>query len=221
MAAVGVLLVSSGLALMATAGPSTAADGDCVPADAYTETVVDTAAVPAVPAVPAVAGYWQNFEPNKDQGTFTGPPTYPVDLRGTWSEPKTDGGPDQDASGVYQNGSGNSSWFYRSQGTPEIPRKPAVPAVTHQVDHPAVTCEVTPPVVEPPTTPQVSPPMAPTAKPQGKADPVTPTVVAAGLVGTTDTGMWTGVGLSVAGLVVIAGAAGLVLRRGGERRHAA
>jgi hypothetical protein len=46
MAAVGVLLVSSGLALMATAGPSTAADGDCVPADAYTETSEWLAASP-------------------------------------------------------------------------------------------------------------------------------------------------------------------------------
>jgi hypothetical protein len=65
---------------------------------------------------PAVDGFWQNFEPNRDQGTFNGPPTWPTDPRGTWSAKKYNGGPQQDASGVFQNGSGNGSWFYRSQG---------------------------------------------------------------------------------------------------------
>jgi LPXTG-motif cell wall-anchored protein len=63
------------------------------------------------------AGFWQNFEPNKDQGTFQGPPSWPSDLRGTWSKAKENGGPQQDTSGVFQNGEGNGSWFYRDLGT--------------------------------------------------------------------------------------------------------
>jgi hypothetical protein len=102
-------------------------------------TVTDKAAtteqVLVAPAVPAVAGSWQEFSPNKDLGTFEGPPTHPTDPRGTWSGSKTDGGPQQDASGVFLNGTGNGSWFYRSQGTP------AVPAVYRTVEHPAETHE--------------------------------------------------------------------------------
>ena len=66
-------------------------------------------------------GDWSNFEPNKSQGTFEGPPSYPTDPRGTWSAPKTEGGPQQDAEGVYQNGNGNGSWFHRAQGTQGTP----------------------------------------------------------------------------------------------------
>ncbi len=66
-------------------------------------------------------GAWSNFEPNKAQGTFEGPPSYPTDPRGTWSESKTEGGPQQDAEGVYQNGNGNGSWFHRAQGTQGTP----------------------------------------------------------------------------------------------------
>ena len=112
--------------------------------EAWTETVVDEEAW--TETIPAVPGFWTNFEPNDKHGTYTGPPTWPTDLDGSWSEPKTNGGPDPEASGVYQNGSGNGSWFYRSQGTPEqVIEHPAVthtadhPAVTHTVDHPAVT----------------------------------------------------------------------------------
>lgn len=64
---------------------------------------------------PDTPGFWQNFEPNRNQGSFNGPPSWPSDSRGTWSSKKTNGGPQQGASGVFQNGSGNSSWFYRQQ----------------------------------------------------------------------------------------------------------
>ena len=65
------------------------------------------------------AAIWQNFSPNRDQGTFEGPPSWPTDPRGTWqhkdkSIPPGQAGPD----GVYQNGSGNGSWFYRAAAGP-------------------------------------------------------------------------------------------------------
>lgn len=63
---------------------------------------------------PATAGYWQEFSPTYPK-TFTGPPSYPTDSRGKWSAKKTNGGPQPDASGVFQNGGGNGSWFYRAQ----------------------------------------------------------------------------------------------------------
>lgn len=173
----------------------------CVPQDAYTEVVVLTPAVPATPGtpavpavpgtpavpavtqtIPAVAGFWQNFSPNNQQGPFIGPPTWPTDLRGTWQGPHTNGGPQQDAQGVFQNGQGNGSWFYRQQpvaeqviiitseipavpGTPAIPAVPAtpeVPAVTETIVHDAVVCDdepVDPPVpADPPTDPPTDTP---------------------------------------------------------------
>lgn len=57
---------------------------------------------------------WQNFSPNKDQGRFEGPPTWPTDPRGTWHhQDKSIPGGHQGPDGVYQKGHGNSSWFYR------------------------------------------------------------------------------------------------------------
>jgi LPXTG-motif cell wall-anchored protein len=57
---------------------------------------------------------WQNFSPNEENKPFTGPPDWPTDPRGTWQHmdkpiPPGQAGPD----GVYQNGEGNGSWFYR------------------------------------------------------------------------------------------------------------
>ncbi|MEO6789569.1 MAG: hypothetical protein ABI249_07150 [Ornithinibacter sp.] len=70
----------------------------------------------AIPAVPAV---WANFAPNDEQGPFEEPPTDPSDPRGTWNEhgklPPGQAGPD----GVYRDGNGDGSWFYRSAGTDE------------------------------------------------------------------------------------------------------
>lgn len=57
---------------------------------------------------------WQNFSPNRDQGRFEGPPTWPTDPRGTWHhQDKSIPGGHQGPDGVYQKGHGNSSWFYR------------------------------------------------------------------------------------------------------------
>ena len=70
--------------------------------------------------IPGTPDEWYNFSPNKDQGSFEGPPTWPTDERGTWNHidkpiPPGQQGPD----GVYQNGNGNGSWFYRKAGTPD------------------------------------------------------------------------------------------------------
>lgn len=108
-----------------------------VDAEAWEETVVDKEAW--TETIPAVPGFWTNFQPNDKHGTYTGPPSYPTDPDGSWSEPKTNGGPDPEASGVYQNGKGNGSWFYRSQGSPE--QRIEHPAETHVVTHDAVTHE--------------------------------------------------------------------------------
>jgi hypothetical protein len=91
-------------------------------------TVVDQPAWTEVE--PGEPGFWANFEPTNDVA-FEGPPLWPSDPRGTWSEPKHQGGPQQGASGVFHNGGGHGSWYYRSQGTPD--RVIAEhPAVTHQ-----------------------------------------------------------------------------------------
>lgn len=69
-------------------------------------------------ATKGTPGVWENFSPNDDKGPFDGPPDYPYDKRGTWNAhgelPPGQAGPD----GVYQNGNGNGSWFYREAGTP-------------------------------------------------------------------------------------------------------
>jgi hypothetical protein len=72
--------------------------------------------------------------------------------------------------------------------------------------------------VSPPTA-QVNPPKAHV---KAKAETKTPTVVHAGLVTTsTDTGAQAGLGLILAGLLLLAGAGGLVLAEGGERKETA
>jgi hypothetical protein len=73
------------------------------------------------PGTPAVASVWANFSPNKQQGTFTGPPSWPTDSRGTWHLHSQIPGGHAGPNGVYQKGSGNSSWFYRFNGTAAVP----------------------------------------------------------------------------------------------------
>ena len=200
LAIAGLLAVFSGGLLLITAGTAastpSSADQSCVPSAAWTETiphpaVSHTESVVVVDqeawteTVPAIAELWQNFSPNKDQGPFEGPPTWPEDPRGTWNHilkpiPPGHAGPD----GVYQNGEGNGSWFYRRAGVPE--QVIEHPAVTHEeqvevvdqaawtetVQHPAVVCEVTqPPEVEPTTatatpSPEVEPQVEPAESPE-------------------------------------------------------
>ena len=70
-----------------------------------------------------VAGHWWNWSPNKDQGPFDGPPSFPTDPRGTWEGDHAVGGPIPDAEGTYQTGeAGNADWFHRG---PRIVTEPA------------------------------------------------------------------------------------------------
>lgn len=118
---------------------------------------------------------WQNFSPDNVQGRYTGPPSWPTDPDGTWHHedktiPPGQAGPD----GVYQNGNGNGSWFYRQAATEdkvvgqiqvgteivqvEVPCPPPTipPVIPPPVIDPCVVnpsfCPppVEPPVVEPP-----------------------------------------------------------------------
>ena len=141
------------LLTLGTAGASNASD-DCTPADAYTETVIVTKAIPATdgkPAVPAVTEEqpgWQRY--SWTGGPVETAPAFPGDgwQANTASDPHGIG-----VEGAYDlshGSSGNADWFYL-QGisttvvvTPEVPAvpgKPAVPAVTDTVRHDAVTCE--------------------------------------------------------------------------------
>lgn len=65
---------------------------------------------------PDSKGFWQVFSPTSPK-KFVGPPDYPVDERGKWGDKKYSGGPQQGASGVFQQGGGKGSWFYRHQGS--------------------------------------------------------------------------------------------------------
>jgi hypothetical protein len=129
------------LAIFMTSKSAAATEGNeepCVPQDGWTETIEHPAVTEVVhheavthteyhfrkftrtktkSFVPGVEEIWANFSPNKENKPFVGPPTWPNDPRGTWQIhddiPGGHAGPD----GVYQKGSGNSSWFYRLNGT--------------------------------------------------------------------------------------------------------
>jgi hypothetical protein len=92
----------------------------------------------------------------------------------------------------------------------------AVTKWTHTFTTPTGCTTVSPPAVAPTT--EVSPPKTHVKhKTEVKAETTTPTVVEAGLAGTTtDTSLQTGLGLALAGLALMAGAAGLVLVGGGK-----
>lgn len=99
--------------------------------EAYDETVVDREAW-----TETVAGQWWNWSPNDTKGPQDYEPAFPVDERGTWQGPHTNGGPDQELTGTFNvsNGnSGNSSWFHRAE-----PTVIEHPAETHVVHHDAV-----------------------------------------------------------------------------------
>jgi len=156
--AVGALLAAGLVAGIAT---SASADEGCTPKDAvpaYTEVVPDInhpaeyETVVTTPAVEASTKWWA-FAPN-EKGKFDGTPVFPDDPNGTWEGPKTEGGPQQDKEGVYQNGNGNGDWFYRENTeaqdavTEQRLVKDAWVEVVPDIEHPAipaVTCEDTTP----------------------------------------------------------------------------
>jgi len=121
---------------------------------------------PAVTHEETVSGSWWNWSPNKEQGPFEGPPSFPADARGTWQGPHTDGGPSQDQTGTFSQGVGHGSWFHREQSSvkPVVDKEARIESVI--TDYPKVTCPepteeltqlpavvlsvVTPPAVVPP-----------------------------------------------------------------------
>lgn len=155
----GATAVALAVAGVLIAAPLTAAATEqgtppevCVPSEAYTEVVPDIEhpaeyeTVVITPGVEASTKWW-NFAPNKDQGPLEGEPSFPEDERGTWEGPHTEGGPGQDQEGVYQQGEGNGSWFYREnteaqeEVTEERLVKEAWTEVVPDIEHPAVVCE--------------------------------------------------------------------------------
>lgn len=230
MTAAGVLLVSSGLALMATAGPSVAAEEDCVPSAAYTETSdwVETSPgegwreVDSRVKTEATEDAWIDLVWHNYNGNLDGTPEL--------DDPKwhaVPGGPPQGQASQHavpprvpmvpynvSDENGRGSWFLYT-GT-FVPGEDAVLEYLFAFDHPAVTCPIVePPIVEPPTVVVEPPTVEP---PEATADTVTPTVVSAGLAGgtTTDT-RDQGVALILVGLLLLAGAGVLVQLKEVER----
>lgn len=219
-------LFSTAVALGAAAFASDNEDSPCVPKDAYTETINHLAVTHVVhhEAVAATPDLWWNWSPNKNQGPFDGPPSFPVDARGTWQGPHENGGPDQDTFGTFNSShgqSGNVSWFHREHGTAEVAAYDET-VVDHEasvetVDHSAVTCTTDPttaptpdPVADPiPTATIGTPPVHLVAK--GKTKPVTPTVVHAGIGSLPNTGGPNWALGGVAGLMILFGAVLVVL----------
>lgn len=114
---------------------------------------------PAVDAYDEVVtpSQWWNWSPNQSQGPQDYEPAFPVDERGTWQGPHTEGGPDGEGTfNVSHGNSGNSSWFHRNpavvihhdevpavyedvkvidvEAKPAIPATPDIPAV-EEVSH--------------------------------------------------------------------------------------
>lgn len=168
-------LAVGGLAYSGTAQ----ADEPCVPTPAIAATPGTPAVPPVTETIPATPSVWQNFSPNEANRPFEGPPSHPVDPRGTWNHegkeiPPGHAGPD----GVYQKGNGNGSWFYRKAGTPEqvIVITPEIPAVPGTPAVPAVECPEVPEVVTPespaPETPNETEDVVPPTP--GEETPVAP-----------------------------------------------
>lgn len=173
-----IILSMVGALAVALLHGGTAAGEVCAPA--WTETVEHPAVIEVVehPAqTETVPGVWANWSPNDTQGPQDYVPIWPVDERGTWhvhdqGVPEGHEGPD----GVYQQGQGNSPWFYRQaeqviEVTPAYTEEVVVEeAWTEVIEHPAEECEE-PPVTDPPVNepPVVEPPVKPEPKPE---DPV-------------------------------------------------
>jgi LPXTG-motif cell wall-anchored protein len=142
-----VIALATLTATPALAGENAEGSGDCATVIDVPEQVIHHDAVThevIVIDVEAVSGFWQNFQPNHSQATFIGPPSYPTDTRGTWGAKKVNGGPQQDASGVYSNGNPakGGNWFYRQQDVAEESHTEIIvdeeaydeiiPAITHE-----------------------------------------------------------------------------------------
>ena len=141
----------------------------------------------------------------------------PVDV--TWSEPSATPAPGVTVTLVatalpgYTFGGETTKPFTHTFAEVVVPEGQTYDPVTGACT--TVSPPVTPPQVNPP---QVSPPKA-HVKSHVKAETTTPTVVHAGLAGSaTGTTTDAGLALTLAGLALLAGAAGLVVVEGGERK---
>lgn len=129
---------------------------------AVTEVVHHEAVTETTPAV------WANWQPNNTQGPQDYVPVWPSDERGSWivheqGIPPGHAGPD----GVYQQGGGNSPFFYRQAEAVVVIEEAYDETVVveeewvESVEHPAVTHEEfinVPCFEEPPAPPVVKPP---------------------------------------------------------------
>ena len=140
------LLLGVGLAVLAASWDEETYGSEAVGCENPTVTIIDEDAYDEV--VPGTPTVWGNFSPNRDQGPFDGPPAYPSDPRGTWQMHEGDGGPQQDVTGVFQNGNGHGDWFVRVAGTDDTIIHHD--AVTHEEPNPLFPCAPPPPPPPPP-----------------------------------------------------------------------
>lgn len=206
------MIVALAFAFVGLVGAAHATDGStndepCVPSEAWTETiehpevteevfheaVTDVIHHPEVPAVTeTIPGIWANWSPNNTKGPQDYTPIWPEDERGTWhvhgDVPPGHAGPD----GVYQQGGGNSPYFYRQAEKVNV-ITPAVPAWdeevvieeaytetvvveeawTETIEHEAVTCDE--PTEEPTPTGEPCPDDSLIANPEtGECEPTEP-----------------------------------------------
>lgn len=190
---IGLALALIFLFVILTSGDSDAAEGDkpctevitVVDEEAYTETIEHPEVTEVIhhdavtETTPAI---WANWSPNNTQGPQDYVPIWPIDERGTWNIhdqlPPGHAGPD----GVYQQGGGNSPWFYRQAEkvtviTPAYDETVVVEeAWTETIEHPEVSHEETVEVDCPdePETPDPEEPNVPTTDTPEGPEPETP-----------------------------------------------
>lgn len=140
LAAGTTLLLVASAVVLGVAVPASASE-DCVPQAAWTETIIDQAAVPAVTHTEYQRYSWtkpQNQEADNPQTTPPGP---------DW-QANTDNyagaGHGTDPIGVaFDTGTpGNGNWFFWT--ATEVVDTAAVAEVSHTVEHPEVTCDAPP-----------------------------------------------------------------------------
>lgn len=158
------------------AAPAMAAE--CVPQDAWSETVIDQAHVPAVPevtgtveheAVTHVETAYQRYSWNPKGGDRDRTPgeSTPLNDPDHWQANTSNYKGDDPIGEAFQRGNGNggnnASWFFWTAIETEVvdepawtetvvisPAIPEIPEISHIVEHEAVTCSV-----EPESTPEV------------------------------------------------------------------
>lgn len=153
-------LVALIVAIAAMLGASIVWSAQAAPPDdkkCYETVVVEEAWTETIEGEPEV---WANWAPNDTRGPQNYTPIWPEDDRGTWivhnQLPPGHAGPN----GVYQQGGGNSPWFYRHAGTDD-----------KIVEHAAVTQEKEVPCPKGPVKPE-PPEEKPEPKPDTKPDQV-------------------------------------------------